>query len=298
MAHVQETILSLLEGVSVPVKSLRKQVFVSLQLDSSKANKKLYKKAVQDLEATGAVRIDAEGNIRKRKQKKRKIEHTVEESQKFGTSNDEVSTPKASTKVAGNPQNITRLFLGNLAFSVDESSLRDFIPGLKFVKWITDKETGKFYGSAFCEMESSEAAAQAVGKAGTEFLGRPLKVNYAPARPGDVWPPTSSTSVSGGAGATSRAGGRGLVALAPMPPNCVKLFVGNVSFQATDEDLYEFFGDSANSIKQIRWLHHKDSGDFKGCGYIEFTDSERCSKAAKRNGDNLLGRPIRIDWAE
>ena len=68
----------------------------------------------------------------------------------------------------GNPQGVTRLFLGNLPFAVDEASLGDFFPGqVTHIKWITDKETGKFYGSAFCEMDTSESAAAAVAMAGS-----------------------------------------------------------------------------------------------------------------------------------
>lgn len=33
-------------------------------------------------------------------------------------------------------------------------------------------------------------------------------------------------------------------------------------------------------------------------GYVDFWNTEACEKAASLNGKNLLGRPIRIDWAE
>lgn len=33
-------------------------------------------------------------------------------------------------------------------------------------------------------------------------------------------------------------------------------------------------------------------------GYAEFWNTESCEKAATLNGKTLLGRPIRIDWAE
>ena len=52
--------------------------------------------------------------------------------------------------------------MGNLPFAVDEAGLTDFLPGVTHIKWITDKATGKFYGSSFVEMDTSESAAAAV----------------------------------------------------------------------------------------------------------------------------------------
>jgi nucleolin len=141
-------------------------------------------------------------------------------------------------------------------------------------------------------MDTSEHAAQAVAKAGQQLMGRPIKINFAPARPGDIWPPEKGV-VSGG-----QAGGSGVKAMREKPENCVKLFVGNLSFEIDDEALKKFFANVDAEVKAIRWLHHKDTGDFKGCGFVEFWDSEACGKGAKLNGKNLMGRPIRIDWTD
>jgi RNA recognition motif-containing protein len=82
------------------------------------------------------------------------------------------------------------------------------------------------------------------------------------------------------------------------PEGCSKLFIGNLSYELDDDGITKFFMAVDAEIKAIRWLHHKDSGDFKGCGYVDFWSTEACEKAASLNGKNLLGRPIRIDWAE
>ena len=156
---------------------------------------------------------------------------------------------------------ITRLFVGNLPFAVDEASLGAFFDGsMTHVKWITDKETGKFYGSAFCEIDTPANATKAVvGKAGQKLMGRPLKVNYAPARPGDVWPPTKDKKTVGGGG-----GGTGIRAMSEKPDHCVKLFCGNLSYEIDDDTMTKFFANVDAEVKAIRWLHHQDSGDFKG----------------------------------
>ena len=202
----------------------------------------------------------------------------------------------------GNPQGCTRLFLGNLPFAVDESSLAAFLPGeVTHIKWITDKETGKFYGSCFCEMDNSVSAASAVAMAGSKLIGREIKINFAPARDGDVWPPEKkvvSGGKTGGGSGGGQAGGTGIKAMSVKPDNCVKLFIGNLSYDIDDEGIKKFFGSVDAEVKAVRWLHHRDSGDFKGVGFVEFWNTEACEKAAALNGKNLLGRPIRIDWTD
>jgi RNA recognition motif-containing protein len=217
------------------------------------------------------------------------------------------SDPDKNKPCKGNPQGVTRLFLGNLPFAVDETSLNDFLLGhVTHIKWITDKETGKFYGSAFIEMDTSESASQAVAKAGQSLMGRPIKINFAPALPGDMWPPPTKTVTGGGTGVgghsstakKGQAGGVGLKAMSEKPENCTKLFIGNLSYDIDDEVITKFFANVEAEVKAVRWIHHKDTGDFKGVGFVEFWNTEACERGAKLNGKTLLGRPIRIDWTD
>mmetsp|Transcript_3814 Transcript_3814/g.10007 ORF Transcript_3814/g.10007 Transcript_3814/m.10007 type:complete len:346 (-) Transcript_3814:287-1324(-) len=315
------------------VKKLRKMVLLSLQMDESdKAAKKLFKKVIQDMEKNGKVKLDANGTISllgskkkkkrrgttdedKRKSKKKRSEKKPEKTDDDTSKseddksddggkelqNEEVvndSTDK-NAPCKGNPQGVTRLFLGNLPFSVDESSLSAFLPGIvTHIKWITDKETGKFYGSAFIEMDNSTSAAEAVAMAGSKLIGRPIKINLAPAREGDTWPPVKKVMSGGRSSGGGQAGGSGVKAMSAKPDNCLKLFIGNLSYDIDDEGIIKFFANVDAEVKAVRWLHHKDSGDFKGCGFVEFWNAEACEKGATLNGKNLLGRPIRIDWTD
>lgn len=171
------------------------------------------------------------------------------------------------------------------------------------IKWITDKTTGKFYGSAFCEVRTSKDAAMCMSKInGSQLMGRPVKINYAPVREGEEgdWPPRSRV-ITGGKVANSgggQAGGAGIKAMSVKPEGCCKLFIGNLSYDIDDEGITKFFSGVDAELKSVRWLHHRDSGDFKGCGYCDFWNTEACEKAASLNGKSLLERPIRIDWAE
>lgn len=292
-----KSIRSVLKSSDVSeIKKLRKMVLLSVQLDDSdKAAKKLFKRTIQKMEEEGVVSLDADGTIKLKKEKKRKRDKEKKSKKKKKTkkeddeeekeetnhdesvenegtpnnkleegiekqSSDESSKARKNKPCKGNPQGVTRLFLGNLPFAVDEGSLGAFLPGeITHIKWITDKETGKFYGSAFLEMDNSISAASAVAMAGEKLMGRPIKINFAPAREGDVWPPVKKV-VSGG----GQAGGSGVKAMSAKPENCMKLFIGNLSYDIDDEGITKFFANVDAEVKAVRWLHHKDSGDFKG----------------------------------
>ena len=78
----------------------------------------------------------------------------------------------------------TRLYVGNLPFSADESAVRSLFEQnertVEEVKLITDRDTGRPRGFGFVEMGSSEDADKAIRELdGYELDGRSLKVNEA-----------------------------------------------------------------------------------------------------------------------
>ena len=83
----------------------------------------------------------------------------------------------------------TRLYVGNLPFSVDEPALRSLFEQnertVSEIKLITDRETGRPRGFGFVEMGSSEDADKAIRELnGYELDGRALTVNEARERGG------------------------------------------------------------------------------------------------------------------
>ena len=76
---------------------------------------------------------------------------------------------------------------------------------------------------------------------------------------------------------------------------CNKLFMGNLSYEIEDDDIYNFFADCGNVVR-IRYLTHQHSGEFKGIGYADFETSEAADAAILLNGTELKGRRIRLDW--
>ena len=78
----------------------------------------------------------------------------------------------------------TRLYVGNLPFSADESAVQSLFEQnertVEEVKLITDRETGRPRGFGFVEMGNSEDADKAIRELdGYELDGRSLKVNEA-----------------------------------------------------------------------------------------------------------------------
>ncbi|KAI3909635.1 hypothetical protein MKW98_014052 [Papaver atlanticum] len=71
-----------------------------------------------------------------------------------------------------------------------------------------------------------------------------------------------------------------------------KLFVGNLSFSLEQEELEEFFKD-AGQIVNVQFATHGD-GRFKGHAIVEFATEESVQKALERNGQNLMGKSVKL----
>lgn len=195
----------------------------------------------------------------------------------------------------------------NLPWSVKDEDVHEFFKScgaVTGIKWIENKETNRFTGSGIIEFESVEAASAAVALNGSDFGGRPVGIEFSRA----------SNNQRGGAqgGFGNRDGNRqdrgnfkkqeassafdkkNARAPTPKPVGCRTIFVGNLSFNVDDAKITDFFS-SCGEVKEIRWVE-KD-GQFKGCGFIEFAESEATDKAVGFNGQAFMGRPVRVDFA-
>nr|GMD65477.1 nucleolin 1 [Ipomoea batatas] len=74
------------------------------------------------------------------------------------------------------------------------------------------------------------------------------------------------------------------------------LFMGNLSWSIVQADVENFFKD-CGEVKDVRFASHRD-GMFKGYGHVEFTTSEAAAKALELNGQQLLGREVRLNLAK
>jgi RNA recognition motif-containing protein len=80
---------------------------------------------------------------------------------------------------------VTKLYVGNLPFSATDDSLRALFAAhgtVESLSLVTDRATGQPRGFGFIEMSNADASRAMQALDGTDFGGRPLKVNEAQER--------------------------------------------------------------------------------------------------------------------
>ena len=84
--------------------------------------------------------------------------------------------------------------------------------------------------------------------------------------------------------------------LSEKPEGCKTVFIGNLSWQASEENLREAFA-HCGDIEGVRiaWDHENDRS--KGFGHVDFASTEAVDLAVKVAGTEVAGRAIRVDYA-
>ena len=77
----------------------------------------------------------------------------------------------------------------------------------------------------------------------------------------------------------------------------VKLFIGNLSFKATEDNLQELFSQAGNVVS-TRVITDRETGRSKGFGFVEMASKEEADRAIEMfNNYNLVGRDIAVNEA-
>jgi len=72
------------------------------------------------------------------------------------------------------------------------------------------------------------------------------------------------------------------------------LFVGNLPFKISDEQLSEYFT-TAGEVMEVTHIRQRNSGRSSGCGFVEMASSADSHKAVEMlNGTELGGRPLTV----
>jgi len=74
-----------------------------------------------------------------------------------------------------------------------------------------------------------------------------------------------------------------------------KLYVGNLSFETTESDLKELFG-QAGSVETVRIITDRDTGRSKGFAFVDMQDGGDKAIGAL-NGKNFMGRNLTVNQA-
>ena len=76
----------------------------------------------------------------------------------------------------------------------------------------------------------------------------------------------------------------------------MKIFVGNLNFSVDNEQLSEFFS-QYGTVTDVRLIKDRETGRAKGFGFISFETEEMMEQALKADGQELLGRNLRVSKA-
>jgi RNA recognition motif-containing protein len=77
----------------------------------------------------------------------------------------------------------------------------------------------------------------------------------------------------------------------------IKLYVGNLSFQTSSEDLRELFA-QVGTVESASVVEDRDTGRSRGFGFVEMSTKEEGEAAiAQFNGKDLGGRSLTVNEA-
>ncbi|KAF9548312.1 hypothetical protein KI688_001948 [Linnemannia hyalina] len=192
----------------------------------------------------------------------------------------EVPAKKSKTEDEAAPAASATVFVGGLSWNVDNDWLRTEFTEcgeILDVRVITDRDSQRSKGFAYVEFANAEGANAALALAGKEIDGRSIRVDLSEARP-------------------KKEAGAKTFNNAPQGEASDTLFVGNLSFNATEDDLRGAFTECGEIIS-VRLPTDRETGQAKGFGYIQFSSVEQAKAAIAWNGTELAGRPCRLDYA-
>ncbi len=77
-----------------------------------------------------------------------------------------------------------------------------------------------------------------------------------------------------------------------------KLYVGNLSFDTTDEDLKQSFSEHGEVVSAVV-VKDRDTDRSRGFGFVEFAQEADAQKAKEAmNGKEIGGRALKVDEAK
>lgn len=178
------------------------------------------------------------------------------------------------------------VWIGNLSFETDKDELRRFLILKSKDKEnpITDeditrvnlprKQGGKPSGFAYVDFAKPEHVSTAVELSEQNLNGRNLLIKDAKSYEGR---PAKVDSKN--------------------PPSRI-LFVGNLSFETTEDELTQHF-QHCGEIMRIRMATFEDTGKCKGFAFIDFREIEAATAAlTDKRCRKLLGRDLRMEYGE
>ena len=77
-----------------------------------------------------------------------------------------------------------------------------------------------------------------------------------------------------------------------------RLYVGNLSYNVTEPELKDVFGENGRNVKEVKVVLDRDTGRPRGFACVEMTtDAEAAQAIETLNGREIQGRPINVSEA-
>lgn len=78
----------------------------------------------------------------------------------------------------------------------------------------------------------------------------------------------------------------------------MKLYVGNLAFQTSSDDLQQLFA-KAGTVESASVIEDRETGRSRGFGFVEMSSKEEGQKAIEQfNGQELGGRALNVNEAK
>ena len=78
-----------------------------------------------------------------------------------------------------------------------------------------------------------------------------------------------------------------------------RLYVGNLSFQTTEDGLREAFSTDGREVADVKIMLERDTGRSRGFAFVEMGSDEDAANAVEAmNGAEVDGRPLRVNEAQ
>ncbi len=75
-----------------------------------------------------------------------------------------------------------------------------------------------------------------------------------------------------------------------------KLFVGNLAFRATEDELQEVFG-QYGELEEVKIIMDRETGRSRGFAFVTYTDTASAKDALALDGTAVSGRDMRVSIA-
>jgi RNA recognition motif-containing protein len=77
-----------------------------------------------------------------------------------------------------------------------------------------------------------------------------------------------------------------------------KLYVGNLAFQTTSQELEQLFG-QAGTVQSASVVEDRDTGRSRGFGFVEMSSQDEAASAIEQfNGKEIGGRYLKVNEAK